>query len=252
VNLGELQSGFRGWLLDGDDQFAAQLGIGARPGLDVYRNNYRSLLRTCLQVAYPITLEWMGWTKFEAAVADHIDSVAPRSWTLDAYPADFPATLKRQLPGEPECHELAEFEWTLSQVFVSGDEPAISMEGCEGIDWDAARLKLAPSFNIIHQDTNAAEVWSALKQGRPRPSADKSGTSRTILVWRFDEICQFRRAEPLEGSALQLIASGASFGEVCATVCAALTPDVAIESLGQWLRRWFSDGYVVGVRGACS
>nr|WP_283938457.1 DNA-binding domain-containing protein [Sphingomonas alba] len=241
-----MQSGFRDWLLDGDDQFAAQLGSGARAGLDVYRNNYRSQLRTCLEVAYPMTLEWIGWTRFEAAVADHIDSVTPRSWTLDAYPADFPATLKRQLPDAPECHELAEFEWALSEAFVSGDEPGISMEGCEGIDWDAARLNLAPSFKILHQDTNATDIWSAIKHDRPIPSADTSETSRTILVWRSDEVCQFRRAEPLEGKALEMLSSGARFGEVCDTVCAALTPDVAIESLGKWLGQWFSDGCIVG------
>ena len=250
MKLDELQSGFRSWLLDGSDHLTTELGATARDGLDVYRNNYRSQLRNCIQGAFPITLEWMGWTAFQSALEVHIDSVAPGSWTLDEYPKGFPTTLRRQFPAEPDFSELASFEWELSQAFVAGDALPVQMEQLKGIEWESARFELAPSFRLIHQETNAVEIWSALKHGRRDPARKTHKAPKVILVWRSDEICQFRYAERLEGTALELIATGASFGETCEAICTILSPDAAIEAAGKWLRQWLSDGYVARVASA--
>ena len=250
MKLGELQWGFRGWLLDGSDQLTSELGSAARDGLEVYRNNYRSQLESCIQNAFPITLEWMGRTAFHSALESHIDSVAPGSWTLDAYPAGFPPTLGRLFPARKDFHELASFECTLTQAFVGGDALAAQLGQLAGIEWESARFELAPSFRLIHQETNASEIWSALKHGRRRPRRKTYKVPRVVLVWRSDEICQFRCAERLEGTALELIATGASFGEVCEAICTILSPDAASEAAGKWLGKWLSDGYVTRVTSA--
>jgi hypothetical protein len=56
----------------------------------VHQNNYRLQLIACLTESFTYTRGWIGGEAFEAAAAAHIDRVPPSSWTLDAYPRDFP------------------------------------------------------------------------------------------------------------------------------------------------------------------
>ena len=51
----------------------------------------------------------------------HVARVPPSSWTLDAYPRDFPATLAPLYPDDPEVAELAVLELALAEAFVGAD-----------------------------------------------------------------------------------------------------------------------------------
>jgi hypothetical protein len=247
MRLSELQSGFRSWLENGSEQFAARLGRDARHGLDVYRNNYRAQLRSCLEAAFPITLEWIGWSAFQDAMAHHVASFHPISWTLDAYPMRFNRTLKERFPADPEVAELALLEWALSQAFVNRDAAPVSIEQLRSADWDHTVLRFSPSFEMNQLTTNAPDIWSALKQGQQPPQPIALAESRILIVWRAGEQSRFRSVDLHEGHALRSAFAGSTFGELCATLASSVGQIAAAESAGQWLGRWIADGLIVGI-----
>lgn len=247
MKLSELQTGFRSWLEDGNEHFAAMLGKNARHGLDVYQNNYRAQLRACLRGAYPITLEWLGWTTFNDAADCHISSCHPTSWTLDAYPFGFDETLKARFPADPEVHELAQLEWALGEAFISRDASPVSHERLVDIDWDSAVIRFAPSLAIHRFHTNAPEIWSALKQGTPSPSPLLRKEQGALIVWRSAERSQFRTLDVGEAEALQAAGAGSRFGDLCGRFVASDGTEGAIALIGGWLGRWIADGLVTGI-----
>ncbi|MDY7525197.1 DNA-binding domain-containing protein [Sphingomonas sp. 10B4] len=116
-----LQRDMRAWLVAADADAANRYGSAAAAGLLVYQNTYRAQLVACLEESFVQTRAWVGGEAFHHAIVAHIERVPPTSWTLDAYPRDFPATLALLYPDDPEVAELAWIEYALGEAFVGPD-----------------------------------------------------------------------------------------------------------------------------------
>jgi hypothetical protein len=161
VGLTLLQKDFRDWLRHADAEAGSRLDLADARGLAVYQNNYRASLMACLEDSYPQLLAWLGDTAFHTAAAHHIDEYPPSSWTLDDYPAGFPADLRAQFPGDPEIADLAELEWRLAECFVAADAAVLDLSTLGDIDWENAQLQLTPSVSLLTMQTNATQIWSS-------------------------------------------------------------------------------------------
>jgi hypothetical protein len=220
---------------------------GASVGLTVYRNNYRASLTSCLEDTFARTRAWIGGPAFATAVARHIDRVPPHSWTLDAYPQDFPDTLDTILPNDPEAADLAWLECALAEAFVGPDVPAISRERLATVDWDRAIPQFTPTLGMRDISTNAPTLLSVMTAGNAPPAAEMLAERGVLLVWRHDYVSHFRAVDVSEARAIRLVRSGQTFASLCASLVDQFGQEDGVRSAGEMLGRWLRDGLITGL-----
>lgn len=236
--LADLQRDFQSWLVTASGDAAARLGGTAGAGLAVYQNNYRAQLVGCLEASFPRLRGWMGEQAFLAAAIAHIDRHPPHAWTLDAYADDFPATLARQFPDNPDLQELAWIEQALSAAFVAADARALARDALGEIDWDTARVLLAPSFASRVATTNAHAIWCALGDGEPVPDGEMLAGAAGLIVWRRDLTCCLRQVDAIELEALRHLQADGSFAALCELLVGRLGEAEGVARAGALLASW--------------
>ncbi|HZW20837.1 DNA-binding domain-containing protein [Noviherbaspirillum sp.] len=247
MTLAELQRDFRAWLVSASDESAARLGGGKRAGLAVYQNNYRAQLVGCLEQSFPQVRAWMGAEAFHYAAVSHIDRHPPHSWTLDAYADNFGATLAALFPRNPDIHELAWIEAALTTAFVARDAAPVAAADLANIDWDAARLLLAPSLLTLPATTNAAGIWSALHEGRDRPEAEMLAQPCALLVWRRGFVSRLHTVDMLEHEAILHVQANGSFHALCEMLVGRVGESEGVIRAGAMLAGWIGSELVTGV-----
>jgi len=247
MTLIELQRDMQAWLARDDAAAARRIGTDAAPGLRVYQNNYRAQLVACLEDSFARTRDWIGEEAFHQAVVAHVERVPPSSWTLDAYPRDFPATLALLYPDDPEVAELGWIECALGEAFVGPDAPALAADGLGEIDWDRAVLHFTPTLDLGPLSTNVAAIWTALAAGEMPPAVELLPEPGAILVWRQDQVSRFRAIDQIEQQALLAARAGLSFANLCEAIVAAHGQEDGIARAGQLLGQWLADGVITDV-----
>ncbi|GAA0328213.1 DNA-binding domain-containing protein [Sphingomonas oligophenolica] len=247
MSLIALQRDMRAWLTREDDGAAERFGDCAVPGLRIYQNNYRAQLAACLEESFARTRDWIGGKAFHELVVAHVERVPPSSWTLDAYPRDFPETIALLYPADPEIAELAWLDRALGEAFVGPDAAALLPGDLAGIDWDRAVLHLTPTVDMGDLTTNATAIWSALAAGEAPPGVAFLPEPGAILVWREDQVSRFRAIDPYERQALLSMRAGLPFATLCATMVDMLGEEKGIDCAGQLLGQWLRDGIIVAI-----
>lgn len=214
----------------------------------VYRNNHQASLMACLEDSFARTRDWIGGDAFAAAAVRHIERVPPGSWTLDAYPRDFPDTLELLYPDDPEIGELAWLECALGEAFVAPDADPVTPEAAAAIDWDHAILHFSPTLDMRDIRTNAAILWSAMTAGEDPPTVEHLPESGVLIVWRQAMVSRFRTIDQVEARTLRLARSGRSFPALCAMLVVSFGEADGIALAGQFLGRWLGDGLLAGVK----
>lgn len=246
MSLLAMQRDFGGWLRTGEDGALARVA-GYAPGLRVYQNNYRAQLVACLEESFPHTLAWIGGAAFHAAVVTHVEAMPPSSWTLDAYPRDFPATLAGLHPGDPEVAELAWIECALGEAFVGADAAVLGAEQLGDVDWDAAVLRFNPTLDHHALTSNAPAIWSALEAGEAPPAVAMLPEPGAVLVWRHAMVSRFRAVDGDELEALVLARAGMPFGDLCGVLVDRHGEEAGVALAGRLLGAWLSDGLLCGI-----
>ena len=259
MTLAELQHDFRAWLVETPDETsgdtpdetsadpAPRPGAHLTAGLAVYRNNYHAQLAGCLEESFPQVRAWLGDEAFTHAVLTHIHSHPPHAWTLDAYAGDFGETLGALFPHNPDLHELAWIENALAESFVAADAEALPLDTLSSIDWDSARLRLAPSLMSRVATTNAEAIWSALQEQHEPPESEMLADPGGFIVWRRGFVCYLKQVEALEFDALSQVQENGSFAALCDWLVERLGETEGIEQAGTLLAGWLSSELIVGV-----
>ncbi len=247
MSLAELQRDMRAWLVEESADAAARLGAGAAPGLRVYQNNYRAQLVACLESSFGQTRAWIGHEAFLHAVVVHVDRVPPSSWTLDAYPRDFPETLAQLYPDDPEVAELGWIDRALGEAFVGPDAPVVRPEAMAAVDWDQAVLRFTPTLDMAPLTTNAPAIWGALAQGEDPPAAEMLPDIGAVLVWRQDMVSRYRAIDAAERDALAMMRGGTTFAALCTGMVGTLGEADGIARAGALLGQWLGDGLISAI-----
>lgn len=250
MTLAELQRDFRTWLVSASDDSATRLAGGAMAGLNVYQNNYRAQLVGCLEDAFPRVRAWTGDEIFHNAVITHIDSHPPHAWTLDAYPRGFGDTLATEFPNNPDLHELAWIELSLSEVFVAADAAPLSIDALSTVDWDTARLRLTPSLMTRVRTTNAESIWSALWEETPVPEGAMLPEPGGLMVWRRQFTSRLKCVDALELEALLHVQAHGDFASLCDLLVERLGEEQGIARAGELLANWLASELIIGVDAA--
>ena len=247
MSLLELQRDLLTWLVDASGDAMRPLDERAVAGLAVHQNNYRSQLLDCLRDTFKQTQAWLGDEAFESAAVTHCTQKPPHAWTLGAYGEGFDRTLVELYPDDVEVSELAWLEWALSRAFEGPNTSTLSTDELAAIDWDAARLMLAPTLRVGRVISNAGAIWSALSAGETPPAAALLPQPAGMLIWRQEFSPCFRTIEVIEQQALDCIRVDASFSALCASLIAAHGESKGVAHAAGLLSQWLRDGVVVGV-----
>jgi hypothetical protein len=222
-----------------DDHHATQT-----PGYRIYRNHYRAQLVHCLETSYPMLSGWLGPDEFLQAAIQYIDDHPPHAWTLDAYGATFQSTLQDRYPHNPDIHELAWIEWSLSESFVAMDAPTSSPGLLGELDWEAVRLRLAPSVRLCRVTTNAMALWHAWHGAAALPESEMLATAGGLIIWREDFMCRLKQIDAIEHAALLLLHDDSRFAGLCAALVEHLGETPGVRRAGELLAGWLHMGIV--------
>jgi hypothetical protein len=247
MSLLDLQRDFRLWLERGSAPAARRLAGAHAAGLAVYQNNYRAQLVGCLEASYPLLRARMGEDAFLQLAVRHIDSHPPHAWTLDAYADHLETTLGILYPDNPDLHELAWIELALGTVFVAADAEPLAASALAAIDWDSARLAMAPGLLTRTALTNAAEVWRAMSAGTDAPEAAMLTAAGGLLVWRSGFTSCLRATDAMEVEQLEALREHGSFAALCEGLAGRLGEEEGIARAGALLANWIGAGLVTGV-----
>lgn len=245
--LAEMQKNFSDWLTLAGNEDGLRRGLVAARGLAAYQNNYRTQLVNVLRASYPQLKLAMGDKAFLELAIHYIDQRPPSSWTLDAYGADLAHSLQALYPHNPDLQELAWIEWTLSEVFVAPDAPALSPAELDGVDWERATLHLSPSLHQRTATTNAMAIWSALQDGTAAPVAEMLDAPAGLVVWRQGFMSRLRQVDAIEHAALLSLQDDGRFDTLCNALVERLGEEEGIARAGQLLAEWIGSGVVAGV-----
>jgi len=219
----------------------------AGDGLRIYRNNYREQLRSALRFSFPYLLLWLGDAEFDRLAVVHIQNSAPRSWTLDHYGDDFPATARRLFPDDPEVPELAWLDWAMGEALVAPDQPPLDWSALAELDWDRARIGFVAALRQSEASSNAADIWCALEEESEPPPAAPLAERRAVVVWRRGLTPCFRQVPFWEYQMISALRDGFTFGGACELLALQLGVERATEAAGQMLARWLGDGLIAKV-----
>lgn len=250
MKLADMQRDFRTFLTTASSDAASRLGKDVTAGLSIYQNNYRAQLVGCLEQAFPQVRTWIGEDAFLNAAIAHIDSHPPHSWTLDAYAANFGNTLAKLFPENPDLHELAWIEHTLSEAFVAVDAAPLPLATLGDIDWESASLRVAPSLRTIAATTNAENIWTALWQQATPPEGEMLRQPGGFIVWRRGFTSALKQVDALELESLLHLQRNGSFAALCDTLVERLGDEAGVAKAGALLANWLSSELITGVDAA--
>lgn len=247
MSLLALQRGLRDHILAGTEAPPAGVDACAAPGLAVYRHAYRAQLVACLRDVFEKTWSWLGDEAFDDAAQEHVEQRPPSSWTLGEYGDDFPRTLERLYPHDPEVAEIAWLDLTLRRAFDGPDASPIASEALAAVDWESAVLEFAPTLVLGEVVSNAAAIWGAIAEGKRPPAAERLPAPAALRVWRSDLSPRYRTMDAFEHRALALALAGLSFGGLCTVLAEGADAEAAAPRLGGLLGAWLQDGLIRGV-----
>jgi len=258
TGLKQLQERFQAGILAGDDTILGDVKDSARERrsvlFGVYRNAYVARLAEILGNDYTQLHTYLGDEGFarlaRAYIAAHPSDRRNARW----FGRHLPAFAKEASPfsDHPEIAEIAALEKALDDAFdgpdarplATGDLAAIPPE-----DWPRLTFQPHPTAIRLGFTTNAAEIWSALKDGISPPAPARQPEPQALIVWRQDDMARFRPLAAEEAMMWDEAGKGVRFGVLCEMLATFAGEEDAELRAATYLKTWIDSGMLTGCQG---
>jgi hypothetical protein len=245
--LGSLQRAFQRHVLRPsvamERRVLATPRAGAKVRLAIYANAYRERLIETLGIEFEGLRAFAGEAAFRRLALGFIAAHPSRHPNLRWYGAGLASYLARapRWRARPALAEMAKFEWALGLAFDAADAPPLAMDAVARIpaqNWPRMTFRLHPSVRVVALRSNAPRIWRAARDGQdlPRPALRKA--RQCWVIWRRDLVPYFRELSGSEARALDALARGRSFGEICAGLRRHLPANEVAPQAARMLRGW--------------
>jgi hypothetical protein len=220
--------------------------------LGIYRNAYQIRLIEALGETYPILHKVLGDEMFSALGAAFVAAHPSVHRSIRWYGRELGDFLGSTPPyaDQPILAELAEFEWTLAEVFDSPDAQSLPRAALSAIgpaDWAGLTFRLHPSLRRLRLSWNTPAVWRSMSHDETPPQPELSEQPTLWLLWRQNLQNFFRSLSPVESAALDSVLRGDSFGALCAALAAWLPEEQIPLRAATLLGSWADSGIIVGI-----
>lgn len=225
--------------------------------LSIYSYAYHARLNEVLANDYPAILMAIGDEYFNQLAADYIEAHPSHYFSL----RDFGSQLANFIVGliqqqtkwqkMPWLYELALFEWNLGQAFDAADDNLFTEQDMSSIAaeaWPELRFNLHPSVQRLDFEWNIIEMWQALTDETPTEVTAIKEASTPWLIWRENLTTRFRSMQPDEQIALDKLAQGGDFTDICETLASIINEDEVPMHAASLLKGWITQGLISGAQ----
>jgi hypothetical protein len=255
MRLRELQRNFQRHLLMRDDAIIAAI-VDAPPlpaveRLGVYGNAYRVRLLDSLHDTYPSLHQVLGDEVFMALGEAFIETHPSVHRSIRWYGRELAEFLAQRSPyaEQPILAEIAEFEWTLSEVFDAVDAAAMDRGELQTIDpcaWSELKFQFHPSLRRMTMAWNTVAVWQRLSREEEPPQPEETHPPVPWLLWRQNLTNRFRSLDAAENAALDAALAGHSFSEICGVLAEWLADEEIPLRAATLIGTWADSGIITG------
>lgn len=217
-NLQKLQNAFQNYICDEDPHVREHI-IGdkktpADERLNIYRDAYYLRLIESLTIDYPVLYTKLGDKKFSALAHEYIQSEPSCFKSIRWYGAHF----CKMFATSDSYHELAIFEWLLTEVFDAENAKPVTIESMAAIPFDAwptLTFQLTPSLRRMDFSWNIVPVWKAFYEKTRSPKLKQVFPHTPWILWRKQLETQFCSLPKEENYFLDALQRGKNFGNIC-------------------------------------
>ena len=234
-----------------DSSFAATLlggpTLDVDTGLAIYHNAYLARLREVLRHDFSAVLYWLGDDEFASLTDAYVRRYPSAHYSLRWLGERFPAFILEHLVAEQSAPlaELARLEWAFTLAFDAPQGDPLTLHDMAHLapeDWPGLQVTLTPSVQQILCRFNTVALWRASKDESHFPPSQALDPAQICLVWRHQNVCQYRSLEPAEICALAgMVTTGWSFSELCAELAVTYAEGAPLQAV-TWLKQWIQDG----------
>jgi Putative DNA-binding domain len=218
--------------------------LSAVERLDIYADMYFYRIRDSLREQFPALHAVLGATHFHNLLTDYLLAHPPAHFSLRYTGADLPAYLGGHALGDerPYLADLAALEWAILAAFDAPDGPVLTAPALTQVPpdrWPALRFDLVPALRRLELRWPVDEIWQHTQRGEAL-SAPPAPQALHVRVWRQNLRVFHRRIDVGEAAALEALAGGATFAEVCTRIAEhygeAGAPEAALALIHTWLQ----------------
>jgi hypothetical protein len=255
--LPQLQAQFQDYILRAESPIAATV-IGdargdAKTRLDIYADAYRLRLLEALGNDYESLRAHLGADAFERLGRAYIEAHPSDTASVRWFGRHLPDFLRgtHGYAHQPALAELAAFEWKKGEVFDAPDAEAVALETIAAVPpeaWPGMRLLPHPSLRRLDLRWNAPAICQAHEGGKKLPRPRAKSQVQAWLLWRDEALdIRWRPLAEDEAAAIDAVAEGQSFGQVCERLCQWIEPEQASMHAAGLLKRWIVDRLVADI-----
>jgi hypothetical protein len=250
-SLKEIQDEFQRGILAGDDAILAEVNDSGKEErkvlFGVYRNGYVTRLAEILGEDYEQVHAYLGDRAFANLVKAYIAGNPSDQRSARWFGRHMPAFVAKSktFADHPEVAELAALEKALADAFDGPDaEPLGLAELAEVVPEAWPELVFTPHPTAIRLTfaTNAADIWTALKDESPPPKPTKLPEPQAMLVWRREFMAHFRPLSTEEAMMWDEAAKGVRFSVLCEMVATFAGEHEAELRAATYLKGWIDLG----------
>jgi hypothetical protein len=258
-SLKELQDSFQRGILAGDDAILDEVNDSDKEQrkvlFGVYRNAYVARLAEILHDDYEQLHAYLGDQGFARLVKAYIAANPSDQRSARWFGRHLPAFVQNSeaYAKHPEATEIAQLEKALADAFDGPDAEPLGIEALAALApeaWPGLVLEPHPTAIRLTFKTNAADIWSALKDEQAPPKPEHLTEPQAIVVWRQDLMARFRPLSAEEAMMWDEAANGVRFGVLCEMVATFGGEDGAELRAATHLKGWVDTEMLAGCRTA--
>ena len=216
-------------------------------GLAIYHNAYLSRLQEVLRHDFGAIRYWLGDDEFAALTEAYVRRYPSAHFSLRWLGERFPAFILEHLVAEQSAPlaELARLEWAFTLAFDAPQGQPLTLDDMAQLspdEWPDLQVDLAPSVQQMLCRFNTVALWRASKDESEFPASQALELAQICLVWRHQNVCQYRSLDPAQACALAgMVTTGWNFSELCAELAVTYAEGAPLQAV-TWLKQWVQDG----------
>ena len=251
----DFQDSFQRGILERDDTILSDIKDSATESrsvlFGVYRYAYVARLAEILGEDYEQVHGYLGDEGFARLVKAYIDANPSDKRNARWFGRHMPAFARETAPfsNHREVSEIAALEKALADAFDGPNAEPLAIDQLAALaveDWPQLTFQPHPTAIRLTFTTNAAAIWSALKDETAPPDLVRYPEPQALLVWRQDFMARFRPLDPEESMMWNETTKGVRFGILCEMVAMFGGEDDAEIRAATYLKGWIDSGLLAG------
>lgn len=250
--LAELQSEFKRYWFVGDNEarLAGWIDSATEPPatsrLDVYRNAYYTRLQDALAHDFPALLAVAGDKAFGAMSTAYLTDHPSTRPSLRWLGQHLPGWLRRK-EHAPVLADLAAIESAVLHAFDAANAPtmtAASLVNLPAERWPELRVTPHPSVSYLAVETNARELWLAVRRSGALPVV--RSIREWLVIWRSHAGPSVEAVSRDSHTLLSAMARGEPFAVACEALTDSAEPEGIPSVAAACLHTALDRGWIVG------